>query len=122
MSSSTEIKKYDLDKLSLIFKEKILLNSSRVEDLKKYAVEGQLTKEYLRPIAWKIFLGVLPNTTSIKEWIEIISNQREEYKNKFKKYCKIKKIVGDPLGESKKKKKSENSVEDTKIKNLINKI
>ena len=120
MSSSTEIKKYDINKLSLIFKEKILLNSSRVEDLKKYAVEGQLTKEYLRPIAWKIFLGVLPNTTSIKEWIEIISNQREEYKNKFKKYCKIKKIVGDPLGESKKKKKSENSVEDTKIKNLIN--
>ena len=120
MSSSTEIKKYDINKLSLIFKEKILSNSSRVEDLKKYAIEGQLTKEYLRPIAWKIFLGVLPNTTSIKEWIEIISNQREEYKNKFKKYCKIKKIVGDPLGESKKKKKSENSVEDTKIKNLIN--
>ena len=123
MSSSTEIKKYDINKLSLIFKEKILLNSSRVEDLKKYAIEGQLTKEYLRPIAWKIFLGVLPNipnTTSLKEWVEIISNQREEYKNKFKKYCKIKKIVGDPLGESKKKKKSENSVEDTKIKNLIN--
>ena len=120
MSSSTEIKKYDINKLSLIFKEKILSNSSRVEDLKKYAVEGQLMKEYLRPIAWKIFLGVLPNTTSLKEWVEIISNQREEYKNKFKKYCKIKKIVGDPLGESKKKKKSENSVEDTKIKNLIN--
>ena len=120
MSSSTEIKKYDINKLSLIFKEKILLNSSRVEDLKKYSIEGQLTKEYLRPIAWKIFLGVLPNTTSLKEWVEIISNQREEYKNKFKKYCKIKKIVGDPLGESKKKKKSENSVEDTKIKNLIN--
>ena len=120
MSSSTEIKKYDINKLSLIFKEKILSNSSRVEDLKKYAIEGQLMKEYLRPIAWKIFLGVLPNTTSLKEWVEIISNQREEYKNKFKKYCKIKKIVGDPLGESKKKKKSENSVEDTKIKNLIN--
>ena len=123
MSSSTEIKKYDINKLSLIFKEKILSNSSRVEDLKKYAIEGQLMKEYLRPIAWKIFLGVLPNipnTTSLKEWVEIISNQREEYKNKFKKYCKIKKIVGDPLGGSKKKKKSENSVEDTKIKNLIN--
>ena len=121
MSSSMEIKKYDLDKLSLIFKEKILLNSHRIEDLKKYANEAQLTKEYLRPIAWKIFLGVLPNTTSLKEWIEIISTQREEYKIKFKKYCKIKKIVGDPLGDSKKKKNSENSIEDTKIKELINK-
>ena len=78
-----EIKKYDLDKLSLIFKEKILLNSHRIEDLKKYANEAQLTKEYLRPIAWKIFLGVLPNTSSLKEWIEIISTQREEYKIKF---------------------------------------
>ena len=121
MSSSMEIKKYDLDKLILIFKEKILLNSYRIEDLKKYANEAQLTKEYLRPIAWKLFLGVLPNTSSLKEWIEIISTQREEYKIKFKKYCKIKKIVGDPLGDNKKKKNSENSIEDTKIKELINK-
>ena len=73
-----EIKKYDLDKLSLIFKEKILLNSHRIEDLKKYANEAQLTKEYLRPIAWKIFLGVLPNTTSLKEWIEIFQAEKKD--------------------------------------------
>ena len=119
--SSSQLKKNNINELSLIFKEKILLNPYRVEDLKKLAIDAKLSKEQLRPIAWKIFLGVLPNTTSLKEWVEIISNQREEYKKKLKKYCKIKKFVGDPLGGGKKKKKNEGPVEDTDLKDLINK-
>ena len=120
--SSSQIKKNNINQLSLIFKEKILLNSYRVENLKKFALDGDLNKELLRPIAWKIFLGVLPNTSSLREWVEIISNQREEYKKKIKKFCKIKKFIGDPLGGgSKKKKSSETSYEDNDLKNLINK-
>jgi len=119
--SSSEIKKNNINELSLIFKEKILLNPYRVEDLKKYAINAKLTKENLRPMAWKIFLGVLPDTTSLREWVEIISNQREEYKRKLKKFCKIKKFVGDPLGGNKKKKKNDGPIEDTDLKNLINK-
>jgi len=119
--SSSEIKKNNINELSLIFKEKILLNPYRVEDLKKYAIDAKLTKENLRPMAWKIFLGVLPDTTSLREWVEIISNQREEYKKKLKKFCKIKKFVGDPLGGNKKKKKNDGPIEDTDLKNLINK-
>ena len=119
--SSSQLKKQNLNDLSIIFKEKILLNPYRVEDLKKYAIEAQLTKVSLRPMAWKIFLGVLPNSSSLRDWVEIISNQREEYKKKLKKYCKIKKFVGDPLGGGKKKKKAEGPVEDTDLKDLINK-
>jgi len=121
--SSTQIKKNNINELSLIFKEKILLNSFRVENLKKFATEGQLEKEMLRPIAWKLFLGVLPNTTSLREWVEIIANQREEYKKKIKKFCKIKKFIGDPLGGGTKKKKAaaDTSYEDNDLKNLINK-
>ena len=119
--SSSDIKKNNINELSLIFKEKILLNPYRVEDLKKFAIEAKLTKENLRPMAWKIFLGVLPETTSLREWVEIISNQREEYKKKLKKFCKIKKFVGDPLGGNKKKKKNEGPIEDTDLKSLINK-
>ena len=119
--SSSQLKKQNLNDLSIIFKEKILLNPYRVEDLKKYAIETQLTKVSLRPMAWKIFLGVLPNSSSLRDWVEIISNQREEYKKKLKKYCKIKKFVGDPLGGGKKKKKAEGPVEDTDLKDLINK-
>jgi len=119
--SSSQLKKNNINELSLIFKEKILLNPYKVEDLKKFSIEAKLTKENLRPIAWKIFLGVLPNTTSLREWVEIISSQREEYKKKLKKFCKIKKFVGDPLGGGKKKKKNEGPVEDTYLKELINK-
>ena len=120
--SSSQIKKNNINELSLIFKEKILLNPYRVENLKKFAIEGELSKEMLRPIAWKIFLGVLPNTTSLREWVEIISNQREEFKKKIKKFCKIKKFIGDPLGGGKKKKKTvDTSYEDNDLKSLINK-
>jgi len=120
--SSSQIKKNNINELSLIFKEKVLLNSFRVENLKKFATEGQLGKEMLRPMAWKIFLGVLPNTTSLREWVEIIANQREEYKKKIKKFCKIKKFIGDPLGGgSKKKKAADTSYEDNDLKSLINK-
>ena len=119
--SSSQLKKNNINELSLIFKDKILLNPYRVEDLKRFAIEAKLSKENLRPMAWKIFLGVLPNTTSLREWVEIISNQREEYKKKLKKFCKIKKFVGDPLGGGKKKKKNEGPVEDTDLKELINK-
>jgi hypothetical protein len=103
--SSSQIKKNNINKLSLIFKEKILLNPYRVENLKKFATEGVLSKELLRPTAWRIFLGVLPNTTSLREWVEIISSQREEFKKKIKKFCKIKKFIGDPLGGGTKKRK-----------------
>ena len=120
--SSSQIKKNNINELSQIFKEKILLNPYRVENIKKFAIEGELNKEMLRPIAWKIFLGVLPNTTSLREWVEIISNQREEFKKKIKKFCKIKKFIGDPLGGGTKKKKAQadTSYEDNDLKNLIN--
>ena len=121
--SSSQIKKNNINELSLIFKEKILLNPYRVENLKKFSMEGELNKELLRPIAWKIFLGVLPNTGSLREWVEIISNQREEFKKKIKKFCKIKKFIGDPLGGGSKKKKAsaDTSYEDNDLKNSINK-
>ena len=120
--SSSQIKKNNINELSLIFKEKILLNPYRVENLKKFATEGVLSKELLRPTAWRIFLGVLPNTTSLREWVEIISSQREEFKKKIKKFCKIKKFIGDPLGGgTKKKKTSAESYEDSELKIIINK-
>ena len=121
--SSSQIKKNNINQLSIIFKEKILLNPYKVENIKKFATEGQLSNELLRPIAWKIFLGVLPDTTSMREWVEIVSYQREEYKKKIKKFCKIKKFVGDPLGGGSKKKKvsADTSYEDNDLKGLINK-
>ena len=34
----------------------------------------------------------------IKEWIDIIFSQREEYKKKIEKYCSLKKMgLNDPL-------------------------
>jgi TBC1 domain family protein 5 len=79
--------------------------------------------QFLRPTSWKIFLETFPSTSSgniLNEWIETISEQREEYKRKFKKFCKIKKFTGDPLGGKTSEKKSKSETEDEELKHLIN--
>ena len=96
-SSLLEIKKGNIEELSKIFNQNILSNSNIIESLKLLSKDGKLPKE-LRPTAWKIFLGILPNNSEIKDWIEITNNQRIKYKKKLKKYFSIKKYKGDPLG------------------------
>ena len=96
-SSSQEIKKENIEEVSKIFNQKILSNSNIIESLKLLSKDGEMPKE-LRPTAWKIYLGVLPSNSNIKEWIEKTESQRIKYRKKYKKYFSIKKYKGDPLG------------------------
>ena len=89
-STTQEIKKENIEKLSEIFNQNILSNSNRIETLKTLSKKGELVKE-LRPIAWKLFLNNLPNLLDLNEWIETINSQRIRYKKKIKKYFSIKK-------------------------------
>ena len=87
-----ELKKADLSDVSTIFKDEILLNENRVDELKEYIKKNNfIKKESLRPIAWKIFLGLIPEekNKSLEEWIDAIDSQRNEYKNKLEKYCSL---------------------------------
>ena len=121
MSSSISIKKYNINELCSSFKEKVLLNPARFDLIKKSVRDGLITYNYLRPITWKIFLGTLPNSANISNWVETVTSQREEYKKKTKKYCKMKKFIGDPLGGGNKKKDNwDNLYEENELKNLIN--
>ena len=96
-SSSQEIKKENIEEVSKIFNQKIISNSNIIESLKLLSKDGEMPKE-LRPTAWKIYLGVLPSSSDIKEWIEKTESQRIKYRKKYKKYFSIKKYKGDPLG------------------------
>ena len=118
---STEIKKAKIEEISKIFNENILLNSNIFESLKNFSKDGVLPNE-LRPIAWRIFLGILPNNSDKKEWVEKIDEQRMKYKKKIKKYLSVKKYKGDPLGGgNKKKERNYNTLyEENELRRIIN--
>ena len=100
-----QLTKSILAESAVTFKNDILQNSYRIEFLKELASKNKLyTKRELRPIAWQIFLKILPseskinNNNIIKEWIDIIYIKRKEYKEKIQKYCSLKKLgLNDPL-------------------------
>ena len=121
-SSSLEIQKENIENLSNIFYKNILSNENILESLKSLSKEGELPKE-LRPTAWKIFLGTLPNNSDIKDWIEKTNNQRAKYRKKIKKYFSIKKYKGDPLGggNNKKNERDYNTLhEENELRRIIN--
>ncbi|KAL7718226.1 Rab GTPase activating protein [Entamoeba marina] len=63
--------------------------------LKRIALEGNLSSNYLRSLAWRIWLGVLPSPVSFY-WNDIILNSRKKYHNLVNKYDKETLII-DPL-------------------------
>ena len=122
-----ELKKADINEVSTIFKDEILLNENRIDELKELAEKNNfIKKESLRPIAWKIFLGLIPeeNHKSLEEWIDIIDSQRNEYKNKLEKYCSFllkKNKTEDPLLINENK-DSDDLMKNNDDKNIINLI
>ena len=100
---SDQITKSVLEESAETFKNDILLNENRIILLKDLGIRNKFsTKKELRPIAWKIFLETIPqerrDNNIIKEWIDIIISQREEYKKKIEKYFSLKKLgLNDPL-------------------------
>ena len=92
--------KSNLNNSSNIFKDEILLNENRLNNLLELAKNNKFDqKKELRPLAWRLFLGCIsPDKKSLEEWIDVIDSQRNEYKAKLKKYCSIKKYKKkDPL-------------------------
>ena len=94
-----KVQKSDLKKASITFKDEILLNENRLNNLMDLAKSNNFAqKKELRPLAWRVFLGTIPQDKSLEEWIDEIDRQRNEYKEKLEKYCSIKKLKNkDPL-------------------------
>ena len=64
------------------------LNTKLKEDLISFGIKSQLSTVYLRPIAYKIFLDLLPLEKTIQQWISITFAQRFLYSNLKSKYLK----------------------------------
>ena len=122
-----QIIKSSLDESAESFKNDILLNENRIVFLKELGKKNNfISKKELRPIAWKIFLEVIPSESNenniLKEWIDIIFSQREEYKKKLEKYCSIKKMgLSDPLMQKENEEKND-LIYNQEEKNVLNLI
>ena len=57
-----------------------ILNNFNIETISKLSSTGQLEHIFLRGMAWKIFLDVLPVNDSIEQWKENLSYLRASYK------------------------------------------
>ena len=120
--------KSDLEECAKIFKTDILQNENRISLLKELGSKNNFpTNKTLRPTAWKIFLETIPssskdNNNIIKDWVDKIILQRDEYKKKVQKYCSLKKIgLNDPLLKSDKEERTDllYNEEEKSVLNLI---
>ena len=74
-----------------------LIQGNGVENFRKYSLNGELDKYHIRGMAWKIFMGVLPETETLDQWVETLDKLRGQYKSKKKVLLKTQKFKGDPL-------------------------
>ena len=120
--------KSDLEQCAKIFKTDILKNDDRISFLKELSTKNNFaSNKTLRPTAWKIYLETIPSSSKdknnkIKDWVDKILLQRDEYKKKVQKYCSLKKIgLNDPLLKSENEERTDllYNEEEKSVLNLI---
>ena len=120
--------KSDLEECAKIFKTDILKNDDRISFLKELSTKNNFpSNKTLRPTAWKIYLETIPSSSKdknnkIKDWVDKILLQRDEYKKKVQKYCSLKKIgLNDPLLKSENEERTDllYNEEEKSVLNLI---
>ena len=97
MSNLEEIKKYNLEECIVYFKAN-LFQDEYLSNFRFLSLNGEIEKNKIRNMTWRIFLNVFSQDETISDWIETLSKQREEYKIKSKNLLKKTKFQGDPLG------------------------
>ena len=120
--------KSDLEQCAKIFKTDILKNDDRISFLKELSTKNNFpSNKTLRPTAWKIYLETIPSSSKdknniIKDWVDKILLQRDEYKKKVQKYCSLKKMgLNDPLLKSENEERTDllYNEEEKSVLNLI---
>ena len=120
--------KSDLEQCAKIFKTDILKNVDRISFLKELSTKNNFpSNKTLRPTAWKIYLETIPSSSKdknniIKDWVDKILLQRDEYKKKVQKYCSLKKMgLNDPLLKSENEERTDllYNEEEKSVLNLI---
>lgn len=99
-----EIRNYDKNDINMCvsnFSKFALFNKEELIDkdvLSKMCFSGEVEKNYIRSLLWKVFLNVLSINNNVEDWVSQVNKQRLDYKHKLKNLNALKKFSGDPLG------------------------
>ena len=62
MSDTIKVDKCSLSSCLKNFKEKVLLNSERIQTLKSLCSNAEMEDQFIRPTSWKILLETIHST------------------------------------------------------------
>jgi hypothetical protein len=81
---------------------KFIFGTSKLDTgkLSELCFEGLIEEKYIRPTLWRVFLDIFNEKEGMGNWIETTNKLRNEYKAKVRGLANLKKLSGDPLGNS----------------------
>jgi hypothetical protein len=88
--------KHDLEKCLKHFQD-YFVESFDLDELIDFSFKGKINSLYIRPIVWKMNLGIIPRNQQFEKWIHEITVQRNMFKEKVKTLGNLRKFSGDPL-------------------------
>jgi len=59
--------------------ERVFYRKTNYASLRQIALDGQMGELCNRYLAWRVFLGILPEDGALADWVEILRSKREEY-------------------------------------------
>lgn len=59
--------------------ERVFYRKTNYASLRQIALDGQMGELCNRYLAWRVFLGILPEDGALADWVEIVRSKREEY-------------------------------------------
>ena len=75
------------------------IDKKQLTNLIDKGIKGESEGCYIRCLLWKITLGYLPINKSISDWVTVIKEQRDKFKQKVKSLSSLKNYSSDPLGQ-----------------------
>jgi hypothetical protein len=77
--------------------ERVFYRKTNYASLRQIALDGQMGELCNRYLAWRIFLGILPEDGALADWVSIIRSKREEYNRLKASFLQVSAEELDPL-------------------------
>ena len=77
--------------------ERVFYHKTNYASLRQIALDGQLGELCNRFLAWRIFLGILPEDGTLADWVAIVHSKRQEYSNLKASFLRVAAEDLDPL-------------------------
>lgn len=77
--------------------ERVFYHKTNYASLRQIALDGQLGELCNRFLAWRIFLGILPEDGALADWVAQVHSKRQEYSDLKASFLQVAAEDLDPL-------------------------